>query len=202
MLLVTTNPIDSDAWVRLPTAYGFFEACVIPWQGEEHLVLRHGEWVTGESVLVRIHSECLTGDVLGSRRCDCGPQLERALELLAAAPHGLLIYLRGHEGRGIGLAAKLAAYRLQDRGMDTVDANLHLGLPVDARRYEGAAQILKSLGAERIHLLTNNPDKIEQLEQAGIVIEARIPLLVAVHEDSRVYLETKRTRLGHLLDHS
>lgn len=197
-----TDPTDPEGWVRLPTAYGYFEARVFISEGEEHLVLRHGTWPSDDVVLVRIHSECLTGDVLASRRCDCGPQLERALELLAAAPHGILIYLRGHEGRGIGLAAKLAAYRLQDQGMDTVDANLHLGLPVDARRYEEAAQILREMGMDRIHLLTNNPDKIEQLEQAGIVIEARIPLMVAAHEDSRVYLETKRTRLGHLLDHS
>ncbi len=191
---------DSNPWVHLPTAFGTFEARAFTVDGEEHLVLRRGPMGDGRDVLVRLHSECLTGDVFASRRCDCGPQLERSLELLAGSACGLLIYLRGQEGRGIGLSAKLEAYRLQEGGMDTVEANLHLGLPVDARRYEVAAGILKALGVGKIRLLTNNPDKIEQLEQAGIQVVERIPLQVPVHEESRAYLEAKRHRLGHWLD--
>lgn len=192
--------MENDDWVRLPTDYGVFEAKVYALNQEDHLVLRHGSWQVSDTVLVRIHSECLTGDVFSSRRCDCGPQLERALQLLVQAQAGVLIYLRGHEGRGIGLAAKLQAYRLQQDGMDTVQANEHLGLPVDARRYEVAARILGDMGIHRLHLLTNNPDKIEQLEQSGLVVLARIPLQVPVHDETRPYLETKRQRMGHWLD--
>ncbi len=192
---------DSSAmpWVRMPTVYGEFSARVFSVRNEEHLVLRRGDPAT-PGVLVRIHSECLTGDALFSRRCDCGPQLARSLELLGQARAGVLVYLRGQEGRGIGLRAKLAAYALQDQGLDTVDANLHLGLPVDARSYEGVVEILTTLGVRRLRLLTNNPDKIRQLEQPPLEIVERVALQVAVDEEHRTYLETKRQRLGHWLD--
>jgi 3,4-dihydroxy 2-butanone 4-phosphate synthase/GTP cyclohydrolase II len=151
-------------------------------------------------VLVRVHSECLTGDVLGSTRCDCGAQLEDAMARVVAAGAGAIVYLRGHEGRGVGIAAKLAAYRLQDQGRDTVDANLDLGLPVDARHYAAAAQILRGLGVERIRLLTNNPDKVTQLRDLGLDVTESVPLPPRVTAPNLAYLRTKRDRLGHDLD--
>ncbi len=193
---------DSSAmpWVRMPTVHGEFSARVFSVQGEEHLVLQRGDVANTPGVLVRIHSECLTGDALFSRRCDCGPQLARSLELLGQARAGVLVYVRGQEGRGIGLRAKLAAYALQDQGLDTVDANLHLGLPVDARSYDGVVEILTTLGVRQLRLLTNNPDKIRQLEQPPLEIVERVALQVAVDEEHRAYLKTKRQRLGHWLD--
>jgi 3,4-dihydroxy 2-butanone 4-phosphate synthase/GTP cyclohydrolase II len=154
----------------------------------------------GATPLVRVHSECLTGEVLGSSKCECGPQLDAALA--AVARHGgIVVYMRGHEGRGIGLLNKLRAYRLQEEdGMDTVDANTALGLPVDDRDYRAAAGILHDLDATRIRLLTNNPDKIEQLASHGIEIAERVPLVLHDGGPSESYLETKRYRLGHLLD--
>jgi 3,4-dihydroxy 2-butanone 4-phosphate synthase/GTP cyclohydrolase II len=152
----------------------------------------------GPTPLVRLHSECLTGEVLDSARCDCGPQLEAALDAIARAG-GVVIYLRGHEGRGIGLVNKLRAYRLQEGGLDTVDANTALGLPVDARDYAPAAAILADLAVQRVRLMTNNPDKLRQLRDNGIEVVERVSLVVRNGARSDRYLETKRARMGHLL---
>lgn len=149
-------------------------------------------------VLVRVHSECITGEALGSLKCECGPQLEAALDKIAKEG-GIVIYLRGHEGRGIGLANKLRAYQLQEQGLDTLDANLQLGFPADARDYTAAAEILSELGIESICLLTNNPDKVEQLTKLGIKINGTVPLIVGIDENNINYLETKRDRMGHAL---
>ena len=153
-----------------------------------------------EAPLVRIHSECATGDIFGSRRCDCGEQLERSLADIHAADAGVLLYLRGHEGRGIGLGAKLEAYALQDRGRDTIDANTDLGHPVDARSYEAAAAILRDLGVDRVRLLTNNPEKCDALRDLGIDVVERVPLVTTPNEENYKYLLTKQKRMGHLLD--
>jgi len=153
----------------------------------------------GEPVLTRVHSECLTGDVFGSQRCDCGPQLDEALERVVAAGRGVVVYLRGHEGRGIGLVAKLEAYALQDGGRDTVDANLDLGLPADARHYGAASQVLRDLGVRSVHLLTNNPEKSESLEDFGIHVETQVPLTPRPNRHNLAYLRTKRDRMGHQL---
>ncbi len=200
MALGFSVEMNSAPWVRLPTLHGEFSARVFTVDGVEHLVLTHGEVAGDTPVLVRVHSECLTGDVFSSRRCDCGPQLDLALRKVAAAERGVLIYLRGQEGRGIGLGAKLAAYALQEKGLDTVDANIHLGLPIDARGYDAAVDILCALGVSRVQLLTNNPDKLRQMSRSPLEIIERIPLQVPVHEDTRAYLETKRQRLGHWLE--
>lgn len=149
-----------------------------------------------ENVLVRVHSECITGEAFGSFKCECGPQLDSALDQIGREG-GIVIYLRGQEGRGIGLANKLRAYKLQEQGMDTLDANIQLGLPADARDYTAAAEILSELGASSVRLLTNNPDKVSQLEQHGINISERVPLVVGVHENNIAYLATKRDRMGH-----
>ena len=152
----------------------------------------------GSTPLVRLHSECLTGEVLGSAKCDCGPQLDAALDAIALKG-GIVIYLRGHEGRGIGLVNKLRAYRLQEEGLDTVDANTALGLPVDDRDYQPAAAILADLDVQRIRLMTNNPDKLRQLREQGIRVVERVPVIIHNGTHSDRYLETKRIRLGHLL---
>ena len=150
-------------------------------------------------MLTRVHSECLTGDVFGSARCDCGPQLEEALERISAEGRGVVIYLRGHEGRGIGLLAKLQAYQLQDGGRDTVDANLDLGLPADARHYGAATQILRDLGVATVRLLTNNPDKTSSLESYGVPVVERVALTPRPNDHNLAYLRTKRDRMGHHL---
>ena len=150
-------------------------------------------------MLVRVHSECLTGDVFGSRRCDCGEQLRAALCAIARAERGVLVYVRGHEGRGIGLGPKLRAYSLQDRGLDTVDANVTLGYPADGRAYSGAASVLRALGVRRCRLLTNNPDKCIGLASHGIDVVERVPLLIEPNPDNARYLRSKQDRLGHLL---
>ena len=175
-------------------AIGFFDLH----SGDEHLVLVSplGIGSAADPPLVRVQSECLTGDVFGSQRCDCGPQLERALTLVGGHP-GLIVYLRGHEGRGVGLLAKLAAYRLQDQGLDTVDAQLELGLPVDDREYGAAAGILELLDARRIRLLTNNPRKVDALTADGIDVVTVEPLRIASTPDNAAYLRAKRDRLGH-----
>jgi len=165
--------------------------------GREHVALVMGEIGDGEDVLVRVHSECLTGDVFGSLRCDCGPQLDAALEAVAIAGRGVVLYVRGHEGRGIGLMHKLQAYQLQDEGSDTVDANLELGLPADARDYGVGAQILVDLGVRTMRLLTNNPTKRAGLEGYGLEIVGREPLPVRATEQNLRYLMTKRDRMGH-----
>ncbi|MGD6978747.1 MULTISPECIES: 3,4-dihydroxy-2-butanone-4-phosphate synthase [Citricoccus] len=190
--------------VSLPTRYGTFQVSVHPDHetGAEHMVLRAPVPDTmdasGRPPLVRLHSECLTGDVFGSERCDCGAQLEHALRQ-SAAEGGTVIYLRGHEGRGIGLANKIMTYALQDAGMDTVAANEHLGLPADARSYRSAAAILRRMGLFRIRLVTNNPDKAEQLTRAGIHVEQIVPSPAPVTEHNRDYLATKRDRMAHRL---
>ncbi len=186
---------------RLPTAYGEFtchayESLV---DHEVHLALVKGEITANDPVLVRVHSECLTGDVFASARCDCGPQLDMALAKVAAAGTGVVVYLRGHEGRGIGIAHKLAAYELQDGGLDTVDANLELGLPVDSREYGIGAQILVDLGVTSMRLLTNNPAKRGGLEGFGLEIVERVPIETTPTKENGAYLRTKRERLGHLL---
>ncbi len=189
------------ARVRFPTRHGDFDLLAYEdlITGETHVALVKGEVAGEEPVLVRVHSECLTGDVFGSRRCDCGEQLDRALELIQAEGRGVLVYMRQQEGRGIGLRDKLRAYELQENGYDTVDANLALGLPVDARDYGTGAQILADLGLHRIRLLTNNPRKYAALAGYGLEIVERVPLRVEPNPDNARYLEAKRSRLGHLL---
>ena len=191
--------VERVASTRLPTEAGEFRclAYTADSDDETHLALVCGDVDGADDVLVRVHSECLTGDVFSSRRCDCGPQLHAAMELIAAEGRGVVIYLCGHEGRGIGIARKLQAYELQDRGFDTVDANLELGLPVDLREYGIGAAILAELGVGSIRLLTNNPAKTDGLRALGIEIIGRVPLVTAEHADNTTYLRTKRERLGH-----
>ena len=193
--------VERVAETRLPTKYGAFRAFGyrIAVDDGEHVALVHGEVDGEEAVLTRVHSECLTGDVFGSDRCDCGPQLEEALERVVAEGRGIVVYLRGHEGRGIGLVAKLQAYALQDGGRDTVDANLDLGLPADARHYGAATQILRDLGVRSVRLLTNNPDKTSSLEDYGVPVTARVPLTPHPNDHNLAYLLTKRDRMGHHL---
>ncbi|AWK76325.1 bifunctional 3,4-dihydroxy-2-butanone-4-phosphate synthase/GTP cyclohydrolase II (plasmid) [Rhodococcus oxybenzonivorans] len=195
-----TASIERCAEAAIPTDYGTFTAVAYrSTSGIEHLAMVFGE-PAGTTALTRVHSECLTGDTLGSRRCDCGPQLSAALERIAAAGSGVLLYLRGHEGRGIGLAAKIAAYQLQDQlGLDTVDANLQLGLPVDARDYADAAAILRDLRIKQVNLLSNNPAKAAGLTAAGIAITDITPLEITPNFHNTHYLATKRDRLGHIL---
>ena len=185
---------------RIPTAEGEFQLCLYydPTANKEHLALILGDISEGENVLVRIHSECFTGDVLGSLRCDCGPQLKQAMRLIGQEERGVILYLR-QEGRGIGLRDKLRAYNLQDEGYDTLEANLMLGHPADARSYGAAAAMLQDLGVRSIQLMTNNPDKIEGLQQLGIVVSRRVPLETAVHQQNFAYLQTKVSRMRHLL---
>ena len=185
--------------VPLPTPYGPFDLHAFRCDGGfVYLALIRGN-VAGEAgVLTRLHSECLTGDALGSLRCDCGVQLRTALKAIAVRDRGVLVYATGHEGRGIGLLAKLEAYVAQDEGADTVDANLHLGLPVDSRSYGDAADVLRSLDVRSVHLLTNNPFKTTGLEDAGVVVDEMVPLPTAGHARNLRYLETKQARLGHV----
>lgn len=187
---------------RIPTRYGSFQAfgyrSLV--DDRQHMALVFGEIGDGEGVLTRVHSECLTGDVFGSLRCDCGDQLDQALARVSEAGRGVVLYIRGHEGRGIGLLHKLAAYNLQDEGMDTVDANVNLGLPVDARDYGVGAQILYDLGVRSMRLLTNNPKKRAGIEGYGLSIIEQVPLSVNANDENRGYLETKASRLGHTLD--
>ncbi|MEM7333755.1 MAG: GTP cyclohydrolase II [Chloroflexota bacterium] len=186
---------------RIPTESGDFQLCYYQnnLDNKEHLALVYGNIAQQKNVLVRIHSECFTGDVLGSLRCDCGPQLQGAMKMIAQAGAGVIVYLR-QEGRGIGLLAKMRAYNLQDMGYDTVDANLLLGHQADERDYSLGAQILKDLGVTSIQLLTNNPEKIEGLEELGIVVENRVPLITDVHAENAGYLQTKVERMRHLMN--
>ena len=193
------------ARATIPTRHGDFIAYGYDslLDGIEHIALVMGgigeddDPIAGEDVLVRVHSECLTGDVLGSLRCDCGPQLDAALEAVAAEGRGIVLYMRGHEGRGIGLLHKLQAYQLQEAGADTVDANLALGLPADSRDYGTGAQILADLGVRSMRLLTNNPDKRAGLEGYGLTVVGRVPLPVRAVPENLRYLRTKRDRMGH-----
>ncbi|HEY7625165.1 MAG TPA: GTP cyclohydrolase II [Candidatus Limnocylindria bacterium] len=190
-------PARADA--ALPTRWGDFRVTVFRFGETEVVALARGAIATGEPVLVRLHSECLTGDVLGSLRCDCGEQLRTALEMIGRAERGVLLYL-DHEGRGIGLFDKVRAYGLQDRGRDTVDANVELGLPIDARDYTAAAEALHELGVGAVRLITNNPEKILGLEANGIEVIERVPLETLPNEINAPYLRTKASRMGHLLD--
>jgi 3,4-dihydroxy 2-butanone 4-phosphate synthase/GTP cyclohydrolase II len=189
------------AEASLPTEHGQFQAYVFEsvLDGEQHLALVYGDLANTRDVLVRVHSECLTGDVMGSMRCDCGPQLHTALAKIAAEGAGVLVYLRGHEGRGIGLGHKIRAYALQEDGRDTVDANIELGLPVDSREYGIGAQILVDLGVTSMRLMTNNPVKYGGLEGFGLNIVERVAIESLPTEFNIDYLRTKRERMGHLL---
>ena len=190
--------VDRVAEAHIPTRHGSFRAAGYRGpDGREHLALVLGELADGTDVLVRVHSECLTGDVLGSLRCDCGPQLEAGLAAIAAEGRGILLYLRGHEGRGIGLLAKLQAYELQEAGADTLDANVALGLPTDARDYGAGAAVLADLGVRSVRLLTNNPDKRAGLEEHGVLVLGRVPMPVVATAENLRYLQTKRDRMGH-----
>ena len=194
--------VERVAEARLPTEYGLFRAYgyrAAP-DGAEQIALVFGDVGDGQDVLVRVHSECLTGDTFGSLRCDCGPQLRAALRRIVEEGRGVMLYMRGHEGRGIGLLEKLRAYELQDTGVDTVDANLRLGLPADARDYGTGAQILYDLGVRTMRLLTNNPAKRAGLEGYGLEIVGLVPLPSRPHPENVRYLRTKRDRMGHLLD--
>src|ERR1700674_6070586 len=197
---VTKDAIRIVARAKLPTRFGLFEILGIEGKNEREtaMALVHGR-IRGQTPLVRVHSQCLTGDVLASERCDCRAQLELSLRRIAAAPSGILLYLP-QEGRGIGLMNKLRAYELQDRGMDTVEANEELGFDADSRDYGFSAAALRLLGVRRVRLLSNNPDKVQQLESAGIRVVERVPCRPRISRVSRSYMETKRTKMGHLLD--
>lgn len=192
--------VERGEEVDMPTEYGHFR--LIPFRqkstGKEHVALIKGEWELDEPVLVRVHSSCMTGDIFGSRRCDCGEQLHRAMQMVEAEGKGVILYLN-QEGRGIGLMAKIAAYKLQEEGYDTVDANLHLGYNPDERDYGVGAQILGQLGVRKMRLMTNNPVKRVGLEAYGLEITENVPIEVAPNPYNERYLETKRHRMGHTL---
>jgi 3,4-dihydroxy 2-butanone 4-phosphate synthase/GTP cyclohydrolase II len=186
--------------VDMPTAWGHFRLAMYRslTTGLEHLALVKGDVADGEPVLVRVHSECFTGDVLGSERCDCGPQLHTAMSMVEKEGRGAILYMR-QEGRGIGLANKLHAYRKQEAGMDTVEANVALGFAPDLRDYGEGAQILADLGIRKVRLLTNNPCKVKGLDGYGIEITERVPIVIPPNAYDRRYMETKRTKMGHIL---
>lgn len=194
--------VEKVVEARIPTRHGEFRA--VGYRSlvddRQHIALVKGEIGDGEGVLTRVHSECLTGDVFGSMRCDCGEQLDSALQRVAEEGRGVVLYIRGHEGRGIGLLHKLAAYRLQDEGFDTVDANVNLGLPVDSRDYGVGSQILYDIGVRSMRLLTNNPVKRAAIEGYGLSIQERIPIALPANDENRTYLRTKADRMGHELD--
>jgi GTP cyclohydrolase II len=193
--------VKVDAVAHLPTRFGDFQIVAF-WNNrdnKEHIALVHGDVIGAADVPTRLHSECLTGDALGSLRCDCRDQLETALRALASMERGILLYLR-QEGRGIGLVNKVRAYALQEAGLDTVDANRALGFRDDERDYAVAAHMLQSLGVRSIQLMSNNPDKIRQLEQHGITVSGRLPHVMASNEHNRFYLQTKAARSGHFID--
>lgn len=185
---------------RLPTEFGDFTLHGFQTPGgQEHIAFSVGDIGNGEAVLARIHSECLTGDALHSRRCDCGPQLQAAMRAVQAEGRGVIVYLR-QEGRGIGLINKIRAYQLQDSGLDTVQANVELGLPVDARDFRLARDILRHLNVASVRLMTNNPAKIQTLIDIGIPVIERVPLVVGVNDDNRHYLATKSEKMGHMIE--
>jgi 3,4-dihydroxy 2-butanone 4-phosphate synthase / GTP cyclohydrolase II len=195
----TERQLSRQAQTTIPNAYGQWHAFGYRHEidGTEYVALVLADVTEGADVLTRLHSECLTGDVFGSLRCDCGAQLEAAMAAISAEGRGVVLYLRGHEGRGVGLLSKLQAYQLQDAGADTVDANTELGLPVDAREYSAGAQMLADLGVRSVRLLTNNPAKVSGLTDGGVDITARVPLPSAVTQYNLRYLVTKRDKLGH-----
>ena len=190
--------VPADA--KLPTKYGDFRirSYIDPRDGSEHAAIYLGNMDSQQPPLVRVHSECLTGDALGSLRCDCGPQLQSALKTIQEEGRGIVLYLR-QEGRGIGLFAKMQAYNLQDRGLDTLDANLALNLPADGRVYKHAASMLNDIGYDTIRLMTNNPDKVAQLEQHNITVLQRVEHKAGICSENKVYLQTKALRMGHIL---
>jgi 3,4-dihydroxy 2-butanone 4-phosphate synthase/GTP cyclohydrolase II len=197
----TEQLVAAVAEARLPTPHGVFSARVYrAYDGTEHVALVMGDVRGRAEVLVRVHSECLTGDIFGSLRCDCGGQLEAALALVAKEGRGVVVYLRGQEGRGVGLTQKMHAYKLQEQGRDTVEANLDLGLPVDSRTYDVGAQILADLGVTTLRLMSNNPAKFVELEGYNLRIVGRVPLLVTPNRENIAYLRTKQLKLGHQLD--
>jgi len=194
--------VEKVSEAHLPTPWGVFKIHVYrnKLDGIEHVALTMGEWNENEPILVRVHSECLTGDVFKSLKCDCRNQLEKALEMIAEEGKGVLVYMRGHEGRGIGLGNKIKAYALQEQGYDTVEANVKLGFKPDERDYGIGAQILLDLGVRKMRLLTNNPKKYSALAGYGLEIVERVPLIVRANPENINYLKTKRDKLGHLLD--
>ncbi len=196
----TSPPLRYVAACRLPTEWGEFtlHGFEEP-SGQEHVAFSMGDIADGAPVLARIHSECLTGDALFSQRCDCGPQLQAAMQAVQQAGRGVIVYLR-QEGRGIGLINKIRAYQLQDQGMDTVEANVALGLPVDARNFVLAKHILQHLHIGAVRLMTNNPDKVKTLTEVGIQVVERLPLVVGVNVENRHYLQTKSDKLGHMFE--
>ncbi len=196
------NQIKRVVVSRLPTRYGLFDIYGYQAQptGLEQVALVFGRLPLPSPTLVRIHSECLTGEVFGSLRCDCQAQLELGLETIVANGSGVVVYMRGHEGRGIGLINKLRAYALQDQGANTVEANLGLGLPVDAREYSAAIAILRDLGITEVRLMTNNPEKVQAVERGGLVVAERVPLVTLSTPENRAYIHTKQEELGHLFE--
>nr|ABM06001.1 At5g64300 [Arabidopsis thaliana] len=192
--------VERASAARIPTMWGPFTAYCYRsiLDGIEHIAMVKGEIGDGQDILVRVHSECLTGDIFGSARCDCGNQLALSMQQIEATGRGVLVYLRGHEGRGIGLGHKLRAYNLQDAGRDTVEANEELGLPVDSREYGIGAQIIRDLGVRTMKLMTNNPAKYVGLKGYGLAIVGRVPLLSLITKENKRYLETKRTKMGHM----
>ncbi|MDU0349713.1 bifunctional 3,4-dihydroxy-2-butanone-4-phosphate synthase/GTP cyclohydrolase II [Actinomyces sp. MRS3W] len=211
MPMISVSALECYRWLHeelveevvtayLPTAHGEFTAHALRSRidGAEYLALVCGDITGGEDVLTRVHSACLTGDVLSSLRCDCGPQLRAAMEAISARGRGVLVYASDHEGRGIGLIDKLRAYALQEEGLDTLDANIALGLPADARSYATAAQVLRFLGVRSVELMTNNPDKVAGLERYGVAVSARRATPTFANGDNLTYLRTKRDRMGHL----
>ncbi|MFC0397454.1 GTP cyclohydrolase II [Paraburkholderia rhizosphaerae] len=198
----TRECVVLDAQATLPTRYGTFTSYVfrVADGDAEHVALVMGDVANKQSVLTRLHSECLTGDVLGSYRCDCGEQLDLALRYIAAEGCGVLLYLRGHEGRGIGLTNKIRAYALQEQGRDTVEANLDLGLPDDSREYDSAAGILRVLKVTSVRLMSNNPKKFDTLAKHGIPVCERVGLAIPMREENERYIRTKQSKFGHYFD--
>lgn len=197
----TNKKLRKQAEALIPTPWGNFKMMAFsddPNDWMPHVALVHEQIDLSQPILTRLHSECLTGDLFHSKRCDCGDQLLKSLDLISSS-NGILLYLR-QEGRGIGLINKLKAYNLQDLGLNTVDANLHLGLKIDAREYGIAVDMLQQIGVQQVHLLTNNPDKIEALENSSIEVVSRIPLIMTPKEENFNYLKTKREAMGHLFD--
>ena len=194
-------PLIPQAEALIPTSWGNFRMVAFAEDADNwmpHIALVHENFDPKKTILVRVHSECITGDLFHSKRCDCGEQLDRALQM-TAKEGGIVLYLR-QEGRGIGLINKLKAYNLQDLGLNTIDANVHLGLEVDARDYSIAVEMLCALGVEKIKLLTNNPDKIEALENSPIEVVRRVPLVIEPQDENLNYLKTKKENMGHLLE--
>lgn len=194
--------VQEVARAALPNTFGegwVVRAFTNSLDNAEHLVLQMGEIVADEPILVRVHSECMTGDVFGSQRCDCGPQLHKAMQMIAKEKSGAILYLR-QEGRGIGLANKIRAYQLQDQGMDTVEANLHLGFPMDSRDYGIGAQILRAIGARKLRLMTNNPSKRVGLKGYGLEVVESVPLIAEANKNNASYLRVKREKMGHVFE--